>query len=58
MRKTDVAKLFQNSRSQAVRLPREFRSEGDSVRIRRWPRECSSNRSLETRKNGSTNSKS
>ena len=24
MRKTDVAKLFQNSRSQAVRLPRNF----------------------------------
>jgi antitoxin VapB len=35
MAKTDVAKLFQNGRSQAVRLPREFRFEGDRVRIRR-----------------------
>ena len=30
-----VAKLFKNGRSQAVRLPREFRFEGDEVRIRR-----------------------
>jgi antitoxin VapB len=29
------AKLFQNGRSQAVRLPREFRFEGKEVRIRR-----------------------
>jgi antitoxin VapB len=29
------AKLFRNGRSQAVRLPREFRFEGDEVRIRR-----------------------
>ena len=35
MPKTDIAKLFQNGRSQAVRLPREFRFEGDRVRIRR-----------------------
>jgi antitoxin VapB len=35
MPKTDVAKLFQNGRSQAVRLPREFRFEGDQVRVRR-----------------------
>jgi antitoxin VapB len=35
MLKTDIAKLFQNGRSQAVRLPREFRFEGDRVRIRR-----------------------
>jgi len=35
MSKTDIAKLFQNGRSQAVRLPREFRFEGDRVRIRR-----------------------
>jgi antitoxin VapB len=35
MPKTDVAKLFKNGRSQAVRLPREFRFEGDRVRIRR-----------------------
>jgi antitoxin VapB len=35
MPKNDIAKLFQNGRSQAVRLPREFRFEGDRVRIRR-----------------------
>ncbi len=35
MPKTDIAKLFQNGRSQAVRLPREFRFAGDRVRIRR-----------------------
>jgi antitoxin VapB len=35
MSKGDTAKLFQNGRSQAVRLPREFRFEGDRVRIRR-----------------------
>ncbi len=35
MAKTGVAKLFRNGRSQAVRLPREFRFEGDQVRIRR-----------------------
>jgi antitoxin VapB len=29
------AKLFRNGRSQAVRLPQEFRFEGDSVRVRR-----------------------
>jgi antitoxin VapB len=29
------AKLFRNGRSQAVRLPREFRFEGDEVTIRR-----------------------
>ncbi|MGH7931205.1 MAG: antitoxin, partial [Candidatus Binatia bacterium] len=29
------AKLFQNGRSQAVRLPNEFRFQGDSVYIRR-----------------------
>ncbi len=32
---TKVAKLFRNGRSQAVRLPREFRFEGDRVRLRR-----------------------
>ena len=37
MPKTDIAKLFQNGRSQAVRLPKEFRFEGDCVRIRRVP---------------------
>ena len=30
-----TAKLFQNGRSQAVRLPKEFRFEGKEVRIRR-----------------------
>ena len=35
MPKTDIAKLFQNGRSQAVRLPKQFRFEGDRVRIRR-----------------------
>ena len=32
---TKVAKLFRNGRSQAVRLPKEFRFSGDRVRIRR-----------------------
>jgi antitoxin VapB len=32
-----IAKLFRNGRSQAVRLPREFRFEGDRVRVRRLP---------------------
>jgi antitoxin VapB len=35
MAKTKVAKLFRNGRSQAVRLPKEFRFEGDQVRVRR-----------------------
>jgi antitoxin VapB len=30
-----TAKLFKNERSEAVRLPREFRFEGDRVRVRR-----------------------
>jgi antitoxin VapB len=38
MGKTGTAKLFRNGRSQAVRLPREFRFEGDEVRIRRVAR--------------------
>jgi antitoxin VapB len=37
MAKTGIAKLFKNGRSQAVRLPREFRFEGDRVRVRRVP---------------------
>lgn len=37
MAKSNIAKLFQNGRSQAVRLPREFRFRGDRVRIRRVP---------------------
>lgn len=30
-----TAKIFRNGRSQAVRLPKEFRFEGDRVRIRK-----------------------
>ena len=32
-----MAKLFKNGRSQAVRLPKEFRFEGTEVAIRRDP---------------------
>ena len=35
MAKAGVAKLFRNGRSQAVRLPREFRFEGTEVRVRK-----------------------
>lgn len=35
MSKTGIAKLFVHGRSQAVRLPREFRLPGDRVRVRR-----------------------
>lgn len=35
MPKKTTAKLFRNGRSQAVRLPREFRFDGECVRIRR-----------------------
>jgi antitoxin VapB len=38
MPRTRVAKLFRNGSSQAVRLPREFRFDGNQVRIRRVPR--------------------
>ena len=31
----DTAKLFWSGRSQAVRLPKEFRFEGEQVRVRR-----------------------
>ena len=34
---TKIAKLFVTGRSQAVRLPREYRFEGDAVFIRRDP---------------------
>ena len=34
MSRTKTAKLFLNGRSQAVRLPREFRFDGSEVRIR------------------------
>jgi len=30
-----IAKLFRNGRSQAVRLPKEFRFAGEEVRVRR-----------------------
>ncbi len=32
-----IAKLFMNGRSQAVRLPREFRFEGSEVGVRKDP---------------------
>jgi antitoxin VapB len=35
MPESGTAKLFRNGRSQAVRLPREFRFEGNQVRARR-----------------------
>jgi antitoxin VapB len=35
---TDTAKLFVTGRSQAVRLPREYRFEGEEVFIRRDPK--------------------
>ena len=35
MREPGIAKLFRNGRSQAVRLPREFRFAGNQVRVRR-----------------------
>jgi antitoxin VapB len=38
MPETRIAKLFRNGRSQAVRLPYEFRFAGDRVRIRRVAR--------------------
>lgn len=34
---SQTAKLFTNGRSQAVRLPKEFRFEGSEVHIRRDP---------------------
>jgi antitoxin VapB len=34
MAKSKLAKLFRNGRSQAVRLPKEFRFEGDCVWVR------------------------
>lgn len=34
-----TAKLFQNGRSQAVRLPKEFRFKGSKVKIRRKGRQ-------------------
>jgi antitoxin VapB len=34
---TEIAKLFRNGRSQAVRLPAAYRFDGDEVYIRRDP---------------------
>lgn len=34
MAKTAIARLFTHGRSQAVRLPKEFRMPGDRVRVR------------------------
>ena len=38
MAETRIARLFRNGRSQAVRLPHEFRFAGDRVRVRRMGR--------------------
>ena len=38
MPQAGIAKLFLNGRSQAVRLPREFRFEGTEVSVRRDPK--------------------
>jgi antitoxin VapB len=35
MAKPKIAKLFKNGRSQAVRLPKEFRFAGNAVRVRK-----------------------
>ncbi|GAA1711493.1 type II toxin-antitoxin system VapB family antitoxin [Fodinicola feengrottensis] len=35
MSETSVAKVFMHGRSQAVRLPKQFRVDGDRVRVRR-----------------------
>ncbi len=35
---SDIAKLFKHGRSQAVRLPKEFRLPGTQVRVRRMGR--------------------
>ncbi len=39
MTKSGIARLFRNGSSQAVRLPREFRFDGDRVRIRQVAKE-------------------
>jgi antitoxin VapB len=36
MADSQIATLFRNGGSQAVRLPREFRFDGDRVRVRRF----------------------
>lgn len=38
MAKVGIGKLFRNGRSQAVRLPQDFRFRGDRVRLRRVDR--------------------
>jgi antitoxin VapB len=32
-----IARVFQSGRSQAIRLPKEFRVEADAVRLKRTP---------------------
>lgn len=38
MSETGTAKIFKHGRSQAVRLPKEFRLPGNEVRVRRFGR--------------------
>lgn len=38
MSRIGIARIFRNGRSQAVRLPKEFRFDGDRVRVRRVAR--------------------
>jgi antitoxin VapB len=38
MAEQGIAKIFKHGRSQAVRLPKEFRLEGKEVRVRRFGR--------------------
>ncbi len=38
MSRIGIAKIFRNGRSQAVRLPKEFRFDSDRVRVRRVAR--------------------
>ena len=46
MGETGTAKLFKHGRSQAVRLPKEFRMQGTQVRVRRIGRGVLWNRSI------------
>ena len=53
MAETAVAKIFMHGRSQAVRLPKEFRLPGKEVRIRRVGMASSLSRSKPTSTRGS-----
>ena len=53
---TTTAKLFKNGRSQAVRLPREFRFEGDRSGFVVPDEGCSWSRCSRTSRRGSPNS--